>query len=201
MLDAFERQYGVSLPKDYRYFLGSISNGGAGPNYGVKPLSEATIGCDPAAPFPKTPTATHETAGTFDYNKIPGALWLSDNGCATCDNLIVNGQSYGCVWSVLEDRDYCCSESFRDWYVGWFLSAIETIRREPLIRRVKPGMTVGEVREILGLELIPHDPRTSSDKSYWLAFPDCNAYFKFSEADCVVHIEHHSHIIVPRIKY
>lgn len=36
----FEYQHGVSLPRDYRYFMTQISNGGAGPYCGIFPLGE-----------------------------------------------------------------------------------------------------------------------------------------------------------------
>ena len=61
----FENTHGLSLPHDYRSFLISVGNGGAGPAYGVfklgemdhghdeRPWSDVFVG-DLAKPFPHT---------------------------------------------------------------------------------------------------------------------------------------------------
>jgi hypothetical protein len=46
-----ERAHVVEFPSDYRNFMLEISDGGAGPNYGIKPISDILRGCDPSKPF------------------------------------------------------------------------------------------------------------------------------------------------------
>src|SRR5262245_59586756 len=60
-LVAFERDNAIRLPEDYRRFLSAVGNGGAGPFYGLEPLS--TFGHDLSRPFPfvaATDTLTDE---------------------------------------------------------------------------------------------------------------------------------------------
>ena len=47
----FEKQYGISLPSDYRAFIMSVGSSGAGLYYGLLPLTQATehLGCDDEA--------------------------------------------------------------------------------------------------------------------------------------------------------
>ena len=40
-LESFEREHGVELPADYRAWLSRVSNGGAGPHYGLRTLRDA----------------------------------------------------------------------------------------------------------------------------------------------------------------
>ena len=62
VIEAFEKQHGVSLPEDYRRFITEIGNGGAGPYYGVLPFGEDDVGDweagglvgDPSKSFPHT---------------------------------------------------------------------------------------------------------------------------------------------------
>ena len=57
----------IRLPDDYRQFLAMIGNGGAGPFYGLEPLS--TFGRDLSQPFPVT-TAT-DALTDEDLERLP----------------------------------------------------------------------------------------------------------------------------------
>ena len=194
---AFEGQHDVQLPAEYRDYMANIANGGAGPNYGVKPLTVAAIGFAPLEPFRVLGRPNQDTRETLDYSKIPGAIWLSDNGCGQLDSLVVNGEAHGKVWTFVEEDDYVRTDSFTAWYLGWLHSAINTIRREELLQEIRPGMSLAEVRGILGAESV--NPDLSSDvASYCLGFQDCNACVRFSRLHAVLDVKHLSHVIVPQ---
>ncbi|MEP3890364.1 MAG: SMI1/KNR4 family protein [Hellea sp.] len=40
VVDGFERKYGCAFPDDYKDFIMSVGNGGAGPSYGLFPLGQ-----------------------------------------------------------------------------------------------------------------------------------------------------------------
>lgn len=194
----FEGRHAIALPSDYRQFLTEISNGGAGPNYGVIPIERAAVGQVPSAPFQ---LAEFECAPDMSMECDPshGAVWLSDNGCGTFDVMAVRGNRSGSVWTILEDTQCWVCDSFEQWYLGWLQSAIKTIQREPLLKRLRTGMHIDEVRGILGDELAPV-PAGSRSAPYPVAFIDCNADFLFDSADRLLKIDHHAHIICPRIR-
>lgn len=60
VLEAFEAEHGITLPEDYKYFLTTIGNGGAGPAYGLLSFGEYDEGVwsdgrlvgDVGQPFP-----------------------------------------------------------------------------------------------------------------------------------------------------
>ena len=195
----FESHFGVKLPSDYCQFLTQFSNGGAGPNYGLVEFSKATKGHSPANCFPSVGEPYQRQSGSFDYRDVPGSIWLSDNGCATVDVLVVNGPSHGFVWTILEEEDYCCCRSFTTWYLGWLASAINTIRRESILKQVRPGMQVDDIRSLFGQEIVPVNP-DKRGSCYLLCFHDCNAYFYFDSQDRLTKLEHRSHIIIPHVR-
>ncbi len=200
-LREFERQHTVQLPADYFQFLSEVSNGGTGPNYGVVEIERAALGHVPSIPFliceAEAEHKPNET--TFENRDIPGAIWLSDNGCATFDIMVVNGPLVGNVWTILEDeRTYCCS-GFQTWYFGWLKSAIRTLQREPLLKSVRTGMHIEAIRNLLGDEIVPV-PVEFRGKGYGVAFSDCNAHFFFDSKDQLQKMTHLSHIICPRVR-
>ena len=99
-LSEFESTNRVRLPEDYRRFLAVVGNGGAGPFYGMEPLS--TFGRDLSRPFPfneATDTLTDEELERLpDRDIYPGILEFCHEGCAIYSYLVVNGPTYGTVW-------------------------------------------------------------------------------------------------------
>jgi len=83
-LAAFESANRIRLPDDYRWFLAAVGNGGAGPFYGVEPLS--TFDRDLSQPFRIT-TATDALAledleRLGERNEYAGILEFCHHGCA-----------------------------------------------------------------------------------------------------------------------
>lgn len=123
-LAAFEERHACRLPADYRAFLRTWGNGGAGPYYGVYPLAEAPIYGDLAKPFPLV--AAWNEALPFDVD-VPaelrdGCLGLSDIGCGYWVFLVVTGPQRGFVWedySAAAEGITPTGMTFHEWYHGW----------------------------------------------------------------------------------
>ncbi|MFO7566149.1 MAG: SMI1/KNR4 family protein [Enhygromyxa sp.] len=110
----FERRHGVELPADYRAFITTLGNGGAGPFYGLAPLRDAPpkygAALDEqtppslARPFPLAeawrqggePGQPPIPPGTSVYD---GVIELSSHGCGYFDVLVVGGPRRGEVWA------------------------------------------------------------------------------------------------------
>lgn len=195
----FEVQHSVSLPADYRQYLVEVSNGGAGPNYGLIDLERAAVGHIPSRPFPIPELESGSDVALSECAEIPGAVWLSDNGCATFDLMAVNGDLKGSVWTVLEDENHFRCSSFERWYAGWLQSAIRTINRETLLKSIETGMHIDEIRAVFGDEMVPVSEEQRRSE-YWVGFWDCNAFFFFNSKDRLIEIKHHAQIINPSVR-
>ncbi len=186
-----EQSCKVELPSDYRYFLLSISDGGAGPNYGIKPVSQILYGCDPGTPFDM-----NKCCGT---SPCTGAIWLTDNGCATSTNLIVNSvNSAGRTCDLNGEENLVkIGAIFRHWYLGWLNGAIRMLVKEPVTQKVKKGMKLDDVRGLLGNERVRHDPRKTLLDDYFLSFPDVNGVVQFDFSDRVTATHFYPHCLTP----
>jgi len=146
MVAAFEAEWSVRLPSDYRAFLTHAGNGGAGPAYGLTPLAPWRViwrkgprPSDPSKSFvydEETKNVPHPDAHPFD-----GCTYLADTGCGYCAFLVVQGSRAGEVWndgSYDEDEELLLmrrAPSFFEWYEHW-LDAVVVGGAVYRIRRV-----------------------------------------------------------------
>ena len=135
----FEKKYDIVPPEDYRLYLQLVGDeggkpprhypynspwvsAGAGPGYGIYPLSETASGDRVSQPFPfeaeiKLPP---ELPDDDWIENVPGALEVSTSGCTTHTHLIVKGSAFGTIW---EGRDYDyftpTTQTFIQWIRDW----------------------------------------------------------------------------------
>jgi SMI1/KNR4 family protein SUKH-1 len=112
----FEGKHGIRLPEDYRSFLLQVSEGEAGPYYGLYPFtwiceSLETEGIDISLPF--IPEPEEEDESEYD-----GRIRLSHHGCGLESALIVTGAERGKVWDDF-GRPVPTGKSFLEWYESW----------------------------------------------------------------------------------
>lgn len=150
-LAGFESANRVRLPEDYRRFLAVVGNGGAGPYYGLEPLG--TLGRDLSRPFPftaATDTLTDEESGRVpDRDEYPGVLEFCHQGCSIYAYLVVNGPTYGTIWTGREDF-YPTGLTFGAWYRRWLERALVALGNERLVPRLRVGMTRADVLAEVG---------------------------------------------------
>lgn len=138
-LEQFEGIHGIRLPEGFRNFLLTVSNGGAGPYYGLVPLEYSlssdidrlsiTTEISPSKPFRFTEAWNMEFDDSLEdeeyfrqkdelyYNDqwVDGLLRIANFGCGVSINIVVNGPEYGHIW--VDDR---CNEQgiYPDTYFG-----------------------------------------------------------------------------------
>jgi len=147
-LAAFESNYRILLPDDYRRFLAGVCNRLAGPFYGLTPLSTGHRNLP--RPFPLTKETSMLTEEEYerllpDTDCYPGALEVCHHGCGIYSYLVVNGPAYGTIWDAREDF-YPTGLTFGVWYRPWLELALRTLDNERhLVPRLRVGMTSAEV--------------------------------------------------------
>ena len=110
----FEDRHGIRLPEGYRLFLLHLGDGGAGPYYGLHPLSRALdladepIEGDLARPCPLVPGMPREDdwlerLGCSAEECFRGAIPIVHQGCTYYSLLVVSGAARGRVVNVDEE--------------------------------------------------------------------------------------------------
>lgn len=159
----FEQQHGIQLPEGYRTFLLRVTNGGAGPFYGLLRLESGRVDdidypdagrlLDPSQPFPHTEPWNLENTSGLDHAEFEteyfapkwanGLLRIANYGCGISVNLVVNGPDYGKIW--VDDRandggfypDHLLGNQqrieFLDWYELWLDQSIAEVRSKSSI--------------------------------------------------------------------
>lgn len=150
-LKLIEARLGIYFPEDYRQFLVTLGNGGAGPNYGIHSIeySLKEDGGDPRLPcvlFPNMSADQFKSTiieddapdfpanGYFFENFEPyNGLWLiSDPGCVGEVFMVLNGEHKGRVFSLNYDNpppSFAPQLSFLEWYEAWLSHSIEWITK------------------------------------------------------------------------
>lgn len=148
---AFERENRVALPKEYREFLKTYGNGGAGPGYGLLPLRAQALMDRPfllpgSVEFDQDDCAAPDCGGcgqaqsclfsdfadgaywdAFRYQQ--GSLAICFEGCSYYRRLVLNGPFAGEVWAESEGEGMKrVDHSFSCFYEKWLDEACSAIR-------------------------------------------------------------------------
>lgn len=148
-LTNFEKKYQLSLPAEYKEFLTQLSNGGAGPFYGLydfttakkEALLNATLKNekikDPfSTSFPFSTTVAKKfikdyaaacEEGDEDLlqdlelpDPVTGVIFLGEYGCGWSFCLVINGEQAGTVWWHGESMKPCFTNGKQWTFYDWY---------------------------------------------------------------------------------
>jgi hypothetical protein len=102
-LVATERRLGVRLPADLRHFYAEVGDGGAGPEYGLRPAAKLTA-YRPAEPYPGAAHYRRLAAGgpvppddggyfEIPHSELTGLVAVIDQGCGHETCVVVTGSA------------------------------------------------------------------------------------------------------------
>ncbi len=130
-VSSFERRCELALPEDFRLFVTKLGAGGAGPYYGILPMSRWNeIGQTLCRPCPLTPELLEDPSWTDQMRLGPqehpyqGLLTVSDCGCGYYCTLVVCGPARGRICYVYEGLNqeppyFTEDDGFLSWYERW----------------------------------------------------------------------------------
>jgi hypothetical protein len=139
-LAAFEAAHRVTLPAEYRAFLGEIGNGGAGPGRGLyplgtfaeRPLRASTLRAL-SKPFDAGDAENWEPGQRREVMKGAMIIGVEADGVATWVWLVVTGEEAGQLWrdlradggapEAIDDADGD-PMTFGRWYETWLATCI-----------------------------------------------------------------------------
>jgi hypothetical protein len=207
----FEKDHGITLPEDYRLYLQLVGNGydrwsnlhdapsiiaGAGPGYGIYPLSNIFIGKALNQPFPFEEEVEVPYEPPYDAweGDIPGAMEISTEGCASHTHLIVKGAAFGTIWEGWEAHFIPTNLTFIQWMRNWAETALRVFGNEPLVKKIKLGMKREHIETITGVAWRERKRRVwnermkkfSQDQEYILEAPGIAAQLVMSGPDGIV---------------
>lgn len=143
---AFEEQYGILLPPEYRTFITSVGSSGVGPYYRLLSLAQATdhLNCGDEA------TCKQKLGGIFplsdkvykddwlvevggenwkerrytlqSWDPYQGTMAICDQGCSYYAVLVLNGPQLGAIWNIelhLSPPKRAPYSGFLDYYEDW----------------------------------------------------------------------------------
>lgn len=126
----FECQHGIRLPEEYRDFLLSVGNGGAGPYYGIyglreleQELKDDESYCLQVEPVLEPKMSDEDWKRVARERPFAGILPIGSQGCTHMTGLMLRGAYQGQV--VYFDLDCCVKpffvreRGFREWYMRW----------------------------------------------------------------------------------
>lgn len=145
----FETRHQIRLPEDYRCFLLNAGDGGVGPSYGLERLSNFQRNLSQPFPF-SGPTAALDEAvldAQGDWDSYPGVLEFCHHGCGSYSYLVVNGPTYGTIWSGYEADFSPTGQSFTAWYREWAERSLRRLAYAKLLPALRLGMSKAEVFE------------------------------------------------------
>ncbi|GGU95268.1 hypothetical protein GCM10010502_56330 [Kitasatospora aureofaciens] len=131
-VSAFEAQHGVRLPAAYRRFLTEVGHDGAGPHYGLLPLTDWNVDGSTATghlarPFPVEPAVR---VGQDWWQRLgrprppfSGTMAITSQGCSYLTALVVTGPARGRVVNIDLDPErelfFSPDTDFLAWYERW----------------------------------------------------------------------------------